>query len=110
MYEELGPRGFTVLGFPSNDFADEEPGTNAEIKEFARRNYGATFPLFAKAPVTGQAAAPLYKHLAGKFAPPRWNFHKYLVDAGGEAVAAFDAKLAPDAPDLRLAIERLLDG
>ena len=108
LYESYAARGFTVLGFPSNDFADEEPGANAEIKRFAASRFGVTFPLFAKIPVRGPDAHPLYKHLAKAAVPPRWNFHKYLVDRTGGVVAYFDSKIEPDSSEIVDAIEKLL--
>lgn len=108
LQESYAARGFTVLGFPSNDFADEEPGQNAEIKRFAVSRYGVTFPMFAKIPVLGPEAHPLYKHLTRESVPPRWNFHKYLVDRDGDVVAYFDSKVEPDSRDVLNAIEKQL--
>ena len=108
LQESYAARGFTVLGFPSNDFADEEPGSNAEVKRFAVSRYGVTFPMFAKIPVRGPDAHPLYKHLARESVPPRWNFHKYLVDRTGGVVAYFDSKIEPDSSDVVNAIEKQL--
>ena len=108
LHESYAARGFTVLGFPSNDFADEEPGPNADIKRFAVSRYGVTFPLFAKIPVRGPDAHPLYKHLARESVPPRWNFHKYLVDRTGDVAAYFDSKIEPDSNEVVNAIEKLL--
>lgn len=98
-----------MLGFPSNDFGKEEPGTDAEIKAFATGTYGVTFPLFAKIPVKRPAPDSPYFYLAEKAGPPRWNFHKYLLDRDGQFVRSFDPKISPDAPELRAAIESLLD-
>ena len=108
LHESYAARGFTVLGFPSNDFANEEPGQNAEIKRFAVSRYGVTFPMFAKIPVTGPDVHPLYKHLASETVPPRWNFHKYLVDRTGGVVAYFDSKIEPDSSEVVNAIEKQL--
>ena len=108
LQESYAGRGFTVLGFPSNDFADEEPGPNAEIKRFSVTRYGVTFPMFAKIPVTGPEAHPLYKHLARESVPPRWNFHKYLVDRAGGVAAYFDSKVEPDSSEVVDAIEKQL--
>lgn len=108
LHESYAARGFTVLGFPSNDFADEEPGANDEIKRFAVSRYRVTFPMFAKIPVRGPDAHPLYKHLANETVPPRWNFHKYLVDRAGGVVAYFDSKIEPDASEVVDAIEKQL--
>jgi glutathione peroxidase len=108
LHESYAARGFAVLGFPSNDFANEEPGTNAEVKRFATSRFGVTFPMFAKIPVTGPNAHPLYKHIATESVLPRWNFHKYLVDTAGRVVANFDPKIEPDAAELVSALESLL--
>ena len=108
LYVDYAARGFAVLGFPSNDFANEEPGTNAEVKRFATSRYGVTFPMFAKIPVIGPNAHSLYKHIATESVPPRWNFHKYLVDTAGRVVANFDPKIEPDAPELLKTLEGLL--
>ena len=97
-----------MLGFPSNDFSNEEPGTNAEVKRFASSRYGVTFPMFAKIPVIGPNAHPLYKHITTESVPPRWNFHKYLVDRTGQIVAEFDPKIEPDDAELVKVLERLL--
>lgn len=108
LQESYAARGFTVLGFPSNDFDNDEPGPNDEIKRFAVSRYGVTFPMFAKIPVTGPDAHSLYKHLARESVPPRWNFHKYLVDRAGGVVAYFDSKMQPDADEVVDAIEKQL--
>jgi glutathione peroxidase len=112
LHERYRERGFSVLGFPSNDFGAQEPGSDAEIGAFCRANYGVSFPMFSKIPVTGAAAAPLYRHLTALPAPlggpVRWNFQKYLVDRDGEVVARFDSRVAPDAPALVERLEALL--
>lgn len=109
LYEELGPKGLVVLGFPSNDFGQQEPGSEAQIAEFCRSEYGVQFPMFAKGPVSGKAAQPLYKDLARIAGEaPRWNFHKYLIDRSGKRVLSFPSQVAPDAPLLRSAIEKML--
>ena len=108
LHESYAARGFTVLGFPSNDFDDDEPGPNADIKRFAVSRFGVTFPMFAKIKVTGPDADPLYKHLAESAVPPRWNFHKYLVDRTGEVVAYFDSKIEPDSGEVVDAIDKQL--
>jgi glutathione peroxidase len=87
LYIEYQDDGLVVLGFPSNDFGQQEPGTEAQIKSFCRMTYGVKFPMFAKASVTQYNADPLYKELArvsGTY--PEWNFHKYLIDREGKLV------------------------
>jgi glutathione peroxidase len=109
LYRRYRDRGFAVLGFPANDFGGQEPGTNQEIAQFCRVNYGITFPMFAKTSVAGAGANPLYRALASKTGkPPRWNFHKYLLDRVGQPVAAFESGVVPEDPRLTAQIEKLL--
>ncbi len=103
-------RGFAVLGFPSNDFKGQEPGTEEEIKEFCTLTYGVKFPMFEKVQVKEGAADPFYQRLAaasgGRY--PSWNFYKYLVDRDGNVVADFPSKVTPDDPELVAKLESLL--
>ena len=109
LYRKYRNRGLVVLGFPSNDFGGQEPGTNREIAEFCRSTYGVEFPMFEKSSVTGVADNPLFADLAKRTGErPQWNFHKYLVDRRGEKVASFRSAVAPDSRELVGAIERLL--
>jgi len=109
LYRELGPRGLVVLGFPSNDFGGQEPGSEAEIGKFCRATYGVQFPMFAKTVVKGDAAHPFFKRLAEIAGEaPLWNFHKYLIDRNGKVVGSYGSKTAPNAGQLRDAIEALL--
>lgn len=108
LYEELAPRGFTILAFPSNDFGQQEPGTPEEIAKFAASHYKVQFPLFEKVKTIGPDAAPVYRIASKKLGPPKWNFHKYVVDRRGVVVAAFPSATTPDSPELRAAIEPLL--
>ncbi|HKA32216.1 MAG TPA: glutathione peroxidase [Candidatus Binatia bacterium] len=109
LYRRYRDRGFAVLGFPANDFGAQEPGSNKEIAEFCRVNYGITFPLFAKTSVVGVSANPLFRDLAAKTGkPPRWNFHKYLLDRAGQPVAAFESAVEPEDSGLTAQIEKLL--
>jgi len=110
LYRELAPQGFVVLGFPSNDFKEQEPGTPQEIRAFCDAEYGVTFPLFEKAPVTGEAKSAIYRFLTRGFAEPNWNFTKYLVDRQGRVLQRFDPRTAPDDPQLREAVVRALAG
>jgi glutathione peroxidase len=103
-------RGFVVLGFPANDFAGQEPRTNAQIAAFCERNFGVSFPMFAKGPVTGDRALGLFRRLAAASEPPSWNFTKYLLDRRGRLVQRFDPYLPADSPQVRAAIDRLLAG
>ena len=98
-----------VLGFPSNDFGAQEPGSAKDIATFCEVNYGVSFPMFAKTRVAAGGANPFYEKLAGASGRrPQWNFHKYLIDRRGEKVLAFDTKVAPEDRKLVAEIERLL--
>lgn len=110
LHERLSKRGLVVLGFPSNDFGGQEPGSNAEIADFCRLTYAVDFPMFEKSVVKGAAANPFYRDLARRTdSPPSWNFHKYLIDRSGERVLAFGTRVEPQGPEFLAAIERLLD-
>lgn len=109
LHRELGGRGLAVLGFPSNDFGGQEPGSEAQIQRFCRMTYGVRFPMFEKTHAAAERADPLYRRLAdlaGEY--PRWNFHKYLLDREGRLVGSFASHVDPDDPVLRSAIEELL--
>jgi glutathione peroxidase len=112
LYEKYRAEGFAVLGFPANDFASQEPGSDSEIASFCRTNYGVQFPMFSKIAVKGAAQHPLYKTLTSLPAPiggdVQWNFQKYLIDRRGEVVAKFDPRTVPDDPGLVAKIEELL--
>jgi glutathione peroxidase len=98
-----------VVGFPSNDFGGQEPGTNKEIAEFCRLTYGVEFPMFEKSSVSSIKANPLYAELVARTGQsPKWNFHKYLVDRDGKQVTSFGTKVEPDGSDLVSAVERML--
>jgi glutathione peroxidase len=98
-----------VVGFPSNDFGAQEPGSNKEVAEFCQMNYGVSFPMFEKIAVSGARASPFYATLAQRGGgAPRWNFHKYLIDRSGNRVLGFGSDTTPDDPKLVREIERLL--
>ena len=105
-------RGLVVLGFPCNQFAGQEPGTNEEIKQFCASKYSVTFPLFDKIDVNGANRHPLYTALAGKESPfpgdIKWNFGKFLVGKHGEILKRFEPKTTPDAPEVIEAVESAL--
>jgi glutathione peroxidase len=110
LYARYRQRGLVVLGFPSNDFANQEPGNETQIKRFCRMTYGVQFPMFAKTRVRAANADPIYKYLgqtAGEF--PQWNFHKYLLDRQGNVIASYASHIRPDAPALVTRIEKLLN-
>jgi glutathione peroxidase len=109
IYRRYRDQGFVVLGFPANDFGGQEPGNNREIAQFCRVNYGITFPVFAKTVVVGAKANPLFRELAARTGkPPRWNFHKYLLDRKGQPVAVFESAVEPEDRRLTSQIEKLL--
>ena len=113
LYERYNERGFAILGFPSNDFAAQEPGSNGEIAKFCRMNYGVEFPMFSKVRVVGDEAHPLYRYLVERPAPVggpvKWNFQKYLVTRDGEVVEKFPSATEPDDAALVQTLENLLD-
>jgi glutathione peroxidase len=109
LQRKYAARGFTVLGFPSNDFMGQEPGEEAQIKEFCTLTYGVKFPMFEKVHVKGDEVTPLYRELAkATGVSPGWNFHKYLIARDGTVVANFPSKVKPDDAALVAAIEREL--
>ena len=102
LYKEYGPQKLVIIGFPANNFAGLEPGTNAEIAEFCTQNYGVTFPMMSKISVKGDDMAPLYKWLTSKNqngvkdSEVTWNFQKYLIDENGKLVDVIDPKVKPN--------------
>ena len=109
LYRELAPKGVVILGFPSNDFGGQEPGTAEEIGQFCQKNYGVTFPMFSKVVTKkGPDQSPVYSFLGESGSLPQWNFSKYVVDKNGKVEAFFPSRVAPDAPELRSAIEKAL--
>ena len=111
LYAKYGKKGLVILGFPANDFGQQEPGTNAEIGEFCRKNYGVRFPMFSKIAVTGAQKAPLYKFLTEAKTNPQfageigWNFEKFLISRDGKIANRFRSGVAPDASELMRAVE-----
>ena len=102
-------QGLVVIGFPSNDFGGQEPGTNKEIAEFCRTTYGVKFPLYEKSTVSNLSVNILYGQLARATGQkPKWNFHKYVIDREGKAVATFASDVRPDSREMTILIERLL--
>lgn len=109
LYAKYKDRGLVVLGFPSNDFGSQEPGTEQQIQDFCRLTYSVKFPMFAKTSVKKGKADPLFQRLAeaaGRY--PKWNFHKYLLDREGRMVDDFLSWTAPQSDTVVEAIERLL--
>jgi glutathione peroxidase len=109
LHERYAARGLVVLGFPSNDFGKQEPGSNQEIAAFCEDQFSVRFPMFAKGPVSGAGAQPFWKGLnqAAKD-QPRWNFHKYLVARDGRQVRSFPSEIDPLSPSFIRELERLL--
>ncbi|MDO8836989.1 MAG: glutathione peroxidase [Vicinamibacterales bacterium] len=109
LHRELAPRGFSVLGFPTNDFGGQEPGSAEDIQQFCRLTYGVTFPMFAKVETRpGAGQSPVYALLGQSGSLPQWNFSKYVIGKDGTVRAFFPSRTAPDAKDLRDAIEQAL--
>lgn len=111
---EKGKDGLVVLGFPSNQFGGQEPGSNEQIKEFCATHYSVSFPMFAKIDVNGPEQHPLYAHLTGKDSPfpgkIGWNFSKFVVNREGEITARFSSFVSPNSNKLRSAIDNALAG
>ena len=109
LYTQYAGRGFTILGFPSGDFGNQEKANNKEIAEFCFNTYGVKFPMFAKSTVKGAGANPLFAALAKDTGQaPRWNFHKYLISRDGKVVGSFPSQVEPLDPKLTGQIEALL--
>ncbi|MCU1659773.1 MAG: Glutathione peroxidase [Pseudonocardiales bacterium] len=114
LYARYSSRGFTVLGFPCNQFGDEEPGSSDEISDFCRMSYGVTFPMFSKVEVNGPGRHPLYEQLAvaayddGPAADIEWNFEKFLIDRNGSVARRFRYTMVPSDPTIVDALEGLL--
>jgi glutathione peroxidase len=109
LHQEFAQRGFAVLGFPSNEFGAQEPGTPAEIRKFVTEKYGVTFPLFAKSVVSpGADQSPAFALLGKSGKEPKWNFGKYLVGKDGKVIDLFSSDVTPESSKLRRAIEKAL--
>lgn len=111
LYQRFKGRGLVILGVPSNDFGEQEPGTAADIKKFCELNYGVTFPMTTKQVVTGDDAHPFFlwaREQLGFGSAPKWNFHKYLIGTDGKPVDFFLSTTTPDSKKLVSAIEDLL--
>ena len=110
LHRELSPKGFSVLGFPSNDFGGQEPGTAQQIEEFCKKNYGVTFPMFAKLTTRpGPDQSPIYAFLGTSGHLPAWNFSKYVIGKDGKVIAFFPSAVTPDSKVLRDAIFKALN-
>ena len=108
LYAQYQGRGLVVLGFPSNDFA-QETGSNKDIADFCENTFGVKFPMFTKTRVTGKDASPLFKQLAERTqTPPRWNFYKYVISRDGTAVTAFNSMTGPTSTKFVAEVEKQL--
>jgi glutathione peroxidase len=114
LYDKYQAKGFLVLGFPANDFLWQEPGSNAEIKDFCSRKFRISFPMFEKIEVTGKNQHPVYQYLTRKESNPEfsgsisWNFNKFLIGRSGKILARFGTRTDPEAPEIIQAIEKAL--
>jgi glutathione peroxidase len=114
LYRQHKDQGFVIIGVPSNDFGEGEPGTDPEIKQFCRRKYDVTFPMMSKIFVTGNDAIPLYQYLTDKDQNPKtggpieWNFTKFLIGRDGKILARFAPNVPPDDPTLVSAVQNAL--
>ena len=113
IYEKYKDQGFVIVGFPANNFAGQEPGTNEEIAKFCTGKYNVTFPVYGKISVKGDDQAPLYSFLTKDANPTlagdiKWNFTKFLVDRNGKVVERFEPAVTPDSPEVVSAIEAQL--
>lgn len=115
LYEEYKDRGFVVLGFPANNFANQEPGTDAQIQEFCTTNFGVSFPMFSKISVKGDDQDPLYNFLTSETTNPEfsgeitWNFNKFLVGPDGKVINRFESSDEPQSEKVVTAIEQVLN-
>ncbi|MFL6351305.1 MAG: glutathione peroxidase [Bryobacteraceae bacterium] len=114
LYRKYKDQGFVIIGVPANNFGQQEPGTNSEIKTFCKRKYDVTFPMMAKVSVAGNDIAPLYTYLTDKSTNPetggeiKWNFTKFLIGKDGKILARFEPNVTPDDPALVAAVESAL--
>jgi glutathione peroxidase len=109
LHRDLSGKGFAVLGFPSNDFGEQEPGSPQEIAEFCKRTYDVTFPMFAKVVTKpGREQSPIYTFLGSSGHLPAWNFSKYLIGKDGKIIAFYPSEVTPESPELRGAITKAL--
>ncbi|MFP2929275.1 glutathione peroxidase [Pyxidicoccus sp. 3LG] len=108
LYQDYKDKGLVVVGFPSNDFGGQEPGSAEEIKKFCELRYKVTFPMFEKVKTKGDGQSPVYAFLAKEHPAPKWNFHKYVVGKDGQVKAAFPSAVTPDSAELKTAIDGAL--
>jgi glutathione peroxidase len=108
LYRNYKDQGLVVLGFPSNDFGNQEPGSNQQIAEFCSNTFSVRFPMFAKTKVRGPGANPLFAELARLAEAPGWNFHKYLIGRDGRLVSSYSSAVSPNSRRLRSDLQAAL--
>jgi glutathione peroxidase len=108
LYQGYKGKGFVILGFPSNDFGGQEPGTSQEIATFCSSKFNVTFPMFEKVKTKGEGQSPVYQFLTTGHGVPKWNFHKYLVDKNGQVIGEFKSQVTPESKELHDAIDAAL--
>lgn len=109
LYRQHKQQGLVVLGFPSNQFGGQEPGTNAQIQDFCRSTYGVEFPMFQKSVVVGEQATDIWRYLAKEAKQaPQWNFYKYLIDRDGRVIDVFSSLISPESESFNQKLLRLL--
>ncbi len=109
IYSKYASKGLVVIGFPSNDFGQQEPGSNKDIADFCKNTYDVKFPMMAKSVVSGSNANPMFKLLIEKTkTTPKWNFYKYLIDRDGNVVNSYNSMTKPDSKTITSEIEKLL--
>jgi glutathione peroxidase len=109
LYEKYKDRGLVLVGVPANNFGQQEPGTDAEIKQFCSRKYNVTFPMLSKVSVKGPDITPLYQYLTtAEGGDVKWNFTKFLIGKDGKVIGRFEPKVTPESPELTAAIEKAL--
>ncbi|MDC0710256.1 glutathione peroxidase [Stigmatella sp. ncwal1] len=108
LHQDYKGKGVEVLGFPSNDFGGQEPGTAKQIAQFCELRFKVTFPMFEKVKTKGEGQSPVYAFLASKHGEPKWNFHKYVVGKDGQVKAAFPSSVEPDSAELKKALDSAL--
>ena len=109
LYRDYRDKGLVVIGFPSNDFGQQEPGSEDKIQDFCRLTYGVEFPMYAKTKILGETADPFYKALiTASGQTPKWNFHKYLINREGRLIGSYSSFVKPQSSELIQAIEAAL--
>jgi glutathione peroxidase len=108
LHETYKDRGFSVLGFPSNDFGGQEPGTAEQIATFCSTRFHVAFPLFKKVKIKGEGQSPVFRFVSEAAGEPKWNFYKYLVGKDGHVIKGFSSRVTPQSSELTTAIEAAL--